>query len=224
VFRNSKCVDCGVESDARLLPLVCHVLKEQVHSSPQQPFHPLSAVLKHAVPVPRLVHVGTMETSEHKIKGNNKDGIKQVAAGAVTGLVTNSVAPVIGALPALIPKGSVTTKVVSYWSCCGKAPDADGCQSQFPCCGQPVSNPGCQDVYQCCSSCRYFIFDHLCNAFILIVSEGNPGCARRYPCCGGEEASAGCREQCSYCKVVWGQFDSNVGCIGRNHNHVIRLE
>ena len=63
-----------------------------------------------------------------------------------------------------------------------------------------------------------------CIHILFVVTGSNPGCARRYPCCGGEEGSSGCRQQCSYCKVTWGEFDSEVGCIGRSHHNVIRLE
>ena len=155
VFRNSRCVDCGVESDARLLPLVCHVLKEQVHPDPAEPFHPLTTVLKHPVAEPKMVHVGSVESSEHKEGKGGSDGIKELATGSAIGIVTGSILPVIGAaLPALLGGGSITVKVVSIWSCCGKAVDSEGCQSQFPCCDQPVSSPGCREVYQCCSSCN----------------------------------------------------------------------
>ena len=155
MFRDSKCVDCGAESDERLMPLRCHVLKEQVHPAQPEPFHPLSAVLRHAVPQPGLVHVGKIETSEDK-SSNKSDAIKDVATGAVVGLATGSVVPVIGPAMGLLGKGSQTIRVVSYYSCCGKAPDAEGCESQYTCCREPVSNPGCQEVYQCCTSCRYF--------------------------------------------------------------------
>ena len=72
MFCNNKCVDCGVECDSRLLPLSCHILKEQVHPAQPEPFHPLTAILKHAVSEPKLVHVGKVESSEHKEGGKGK--------------------------------------------------------------------------------------------------------------------------------------------------------
>jgi len=207
VFRDSKCVDCGVVSDVRLMPLQCHVLKEKIHPAPPKPFHPLPAILKHAVGEPKLVHVGTITTTEEK-HTNKNEVIKDAAVAVGTALVTQSYTPIIGALPGLAGKGPVTIKVVSYYTCCGKSPDSEGCESQYVCCRQPVSDPGCQEEYQCCKS----------------LTGSNPGCSRTFPCCNGEEGSAGCREQCSYCKVAWGQFDSQAGCIGRSHNNVIRLE
>jgi len=188
------------------MPLQCHVLKEKIHPTPPRPFHPLPPVLKHAVPEPKLCHVGTMETTEEKTSNKN-DAIKDTAIAVGTALITENYIPVIGTVPALFGKGSVTTKVVAYWSCCGKTPDSEGCESQYVCCKQPVSDPGCQEEYQCCRS----------------LTGSNPGCSRTYPCCDGEEGSAGCREQCSYCKVAWGQFDSQAGCIGRNHNNIVEL-
>ena len=154
MFRDSKCVDCGVVSDVRLMPLQCHVLKEKIHPAPPKPFHPLPAILKHAVGEPKLVHVGTITTTEEK-HTNKNEVIKDAAVAVGTALVTQSYTPIIGALPGLAGKGPVTIKVVSYYTCCGKSPDSEGCESQYVCCRQPVSDPGCQEEYQCCKSCKY---------------------------------------------------------------------
>ena len=156
MFRNNKCVDCGVECDSRLLPLSCHILKELVHPAQPEPFHPLTAILKHAVSEPKLVHVGKVESSEHKEGGKGKVDGAGLATGVATGILAGSVIPVIGPAMSLLGGGSVT-KVISTWSCCGKSVDSEGCESQFTCCGQPVSSAGCQEVYQCCSSCNLAI-------------------------------------------------------------------
>jgi len=157
VFRNSRCVDCGTECDSRLMPLVCHVLKEKVHPTKAEPFHPLTAVLRHPVAQPQMVHLGTVESSENKEGGDKgKIGITEAATGIATGIATGSIIPVVGAIiPSLLGGDTVTITVVSKWSCCGKSVDSEGCQSQFPCCNQPVTNPGCQEIFQCCSSCNY---------------------------------------------------------------------
>eukprot|EP00091_Calanus_sinicus_P003588 TRINITY_DN13762_c0_g1_i1.p1 TRINITY_DN13762_c0_g1~~TRINITY_DN13762_c0_g1_i1.p1 ORF type:complete len:101 (+),score=21.00 TRINITY_DN13762_c0_g1_i1:353-655(+) len=97
-----------------------------------------------------------VESSEHKEGGKGKVDAAGLATGVATGILTNSVVPVIGpAMGLLGGGGSVTIKVISLWSCCGKSADSEGCESQFPCCGEPVSNAGCQEVYQCCSSCNH---------------------------------------------------------------------
>lgn len=156
VFRNHKCVDCGVESDLRLLPLFCHVLKEKVHQELAEPFHPLSAVLRHAANEPVLKHTGKVETTE---EGGGKDArgpIKEIAAGITAGVAVGSFIPAVGAaIPAIVDflGNKEPPKVVVFWSCCNKSVDSEGCASQYPCCDQPVSSQGCQLVFQCCSSC-----------------------------------------------------------------------
>jgi len=156
VFRNHKCVDCGVECDPRLLPLFCHVLKEKVHQDLAEPFHPLSAVLRHAANEPVLKHTGKVETTE---EGGGRDAsgpIKEIAAGITAGVAVGSFIPVVGAaIPAIVDflGNKEPPKVIVFWSCCNKSVDSEGCASQYPCCDQSVSSQGCQLVFQCCSSC-----------------------------------------------------------------------
>ena len=120
VFRDSRCLDCGVVSDARLFPLSCHSGREEVHPRASVPRHPAGR---------ESLHPGGT-SARHA--GSVAYRTETVWHGHVFTKIRNE------------------KRHVPYMSCCRRSPGEAGCQSYHPCCGGVVGTAGCKTIHSCC--------------------------------------------------------------------------
>jgi len=120
VFWSSKCADCGVVSDPRLLPLACHTAVERVHPQAPLPIHRGATALTH--PVTGIATRHTRPVEQRKVrKGGNR---------------------VIGRTYTYVPHYYCCGRDV--------AQNPPGCQAYHPCCNQPQGAQGCKNIFTCC--------------------------------------------------------------------------
>jgi len=120
VFCNSKCADCGVVSDPRLLPLACHTAVERVHPQAPLPVHRGATALTHPVTGIATRHTRQVETRKVR-KGGNR----------VTRRTYN-----------YVPHYYCCGRDVEQ--------NPPGCQAYHPCCEQPQGAQGCKNIFTCC--------------------------------------------------------------------------
>jgi len=216
VFSNHKCESCGVVGDPRLFPLSCHTRREAVHPAASVPEHRGSTTLIHPAARAR----------------RHTEGVDFITSSSKSRF-----------------RGGSVSQGPAFMACCYNNPNHPGCQLYYPCCNQiqgtdfgpeeylvnlglpsifgnigkqmqdkklaelatrhHTQTKGCKKIYKCCGT---------------EASQSNTGCGRTYPCCGGSEGSDGCRQQCSHCKVAWGHFDRDKGCMGTSHDNVNIVE
>merc|ERR1719228_3061323 len=105
VFEDSKCLNCGVLGDRRLLPDYCHMGEMYTHPAPLKHFHPSDLTPYHPLTV-ESYHSGVLRLSG----GPNQDcvTIRNVLAASI---------PVVAFLDAWAGIGSVLMAGATHYTC-----------------------------------------------------------------------------------------------------------
>lgn len=137
VFKNQKCLDCGVTGDARLMPNFCHMEKVFVHPGSIVQYHPKKSERYHDSSTVIQEHAGGLYRPWYSLDFFlcKMGGERYICCGALGG-----------------QPGCRAIR-----SCCKKVfVDGDdpvsGCQERFQCCKINVSSKvqGCKSKYECC--------------------------------------------------------------------------
>jgi len=202
IFEDSKCVDCGVLGDQRLLPDFCHMGELYTHPRSLNHFHP-----NHLKPY----HPLTLEASHSGVLrlngGPNQDciTIRNVLTAAIP--ILGFLDPTAGIASAVLAGSThvACTKLdqpfQEIFSCCSGEKSSPGCKVSYSCCRRSENNEGCCYSYPCCSG-----------------GMQAQGCRRRYQCCDKEEGSAGCKIVCKKCGKDWGSPAAK--CFRKQHSLV----
>jgi len=136
VFNNNKCLDCGVSSDPRLLPLLCHTNKENVHPQSLVPFHRGGSNLVHPVQNLSRRHTGSVDQDKVRIGGNRVTGRRYKYVPFMT----------------CCKNDPSHAGCQEYYTCCAQPKGSNGCKNVYTCCGAPVmeGNSGCGRRFPCC--------------------------------------------------------------------------
>jgi len=201
IFEDSRCDDCGVVGDKRLLPDFCHMEKTYQHPQPLKHFHSQDLQSYHPLPIENL-HPGVLRLTG----GPNEtcETVKNVlvAMTPVMGLLRDTSEGVktgILAAASYVTCYNLHTPLRFTFGCCEGDENSLGCKVSHGCCRRPAGTPGCLYTYPCCA--------------------GGPqasGCQRKYLCCGKSEGAVGCNEICRKCEQKWGT--STTDCFKRPHN------
>lgn len=201
IFRDSKCLDCGVIGDRRLLPRYCHFEMTLVHDNPiPVPYHQDDTEDFHTLDL-ESHHPGVLRLEG----GPNKEceSVRNILFG-VTGPIA-CLDPTAGLVSAGMSVASwqicnkMATPHRELFSCCGGDRPSAGCQVRYRCCRLDREHRGCATRFKCC-----------------LASPGSAGCLRKYSCCGQGESFAGCKEVCKKCGENWGSPPR--ACFMKDHN------
>jgi len=154
VFNTSRCIDCGVEGDKRLLPQHCHMEPHQVHQGDIENHHPGKIEKFHPSNHHVMEHDGRLKKTwySHFLCGtlrkprysccdrrNGKEGCQKKWACCKVEWDT-----LIGD-----EKGCS-----SRYKCCGASTNQQtaGCSPRYSCCWKEVTSEGCRKVCKKCGN------------------------------------------------------------------------
>lgn len=175
MFKNHKCLDCGLTGDVRLMSNYCHMEKVFVHPGSLIQYHPKRTEKYHDSTTVIREHPGGLYRPWYSL-----DFFICKMGGE---------------------RYFFHSKINSIWNiqcfrylCCGSLGGQPGCRSIRSCCKKvfvdgddPVT--GCQERYQCCK---------------IDVTSKVQGCKSKFDCCDGKVKSRGCEELCKKCDRAWG--------------------